>query len=65
MKFIALIFLVSIFIEASTMKEVIQQDPFLSDGQTGFIANFTLFFHLFHFLPSTFPTLKQASDIVA
>ncbi len=28
-------------------------------------ANFTLFFHLFPFLPSTFPTLKQASKIVA
>ncbi|MBA1421123.1 MAG: hypothetical protein FAF03_09810 [Epsilonproteobacteria bacterium] len=29
------------------------------------IGNFTLFFHPFHFLPSTFPTLKQASEIVA
>ena len=28
-------------------------------------ANFTLFFHPFHVLPSTFPALKQASEIVA
>ena len=29
------------------------------------VGNFTLFFHPFHFLPSTFLTLKQASKIVA
>jgi len=29
------------------------------------VANFTLFFHPFHFLPSTFPALKQAFEIVA
>jgi len=29
------------------------------------IGYFTPFFPLFHFLPSTFPTLKQASHIVA
>ena len=34
-------------------------------GHKPLIGNFTLFFHPFHILPSTFPTLKQASEIVA
>ena len=34
-------------------------------NQTTMTANFTLFFHPFHKLPSTFSTLKQAYKIVA
>ena len=37
MKYIILIVIFSFFLQADTLKEAIQQDHFLSNGQTGFI----------------------------